>query len=127
MRRIAGRWGPPLLWAAVIFALSSRPRLPSPEVAGFDKVSHFGAFALLAFLLARALDGPRGGFRAAAVGMLYGVSDELHQAFVPGRSPDWRDWVADALGVLAGIYVFHLWRARRMRNAPAREAGTART
>jgi VanZ family protein len=41
--------------------------------------------------------------------VLYGMTDEIHQCFVPGRSPEWRDWIADAVGSLAGILVWLLW------------------
>jgi len=36
------------------------------------------------------------------VGALYGASDEFHQAFVRGRTPDWADWIADVVGVVCG-------------------------
>ena len=36
------------------------------------------------------------------LGALYGLTDEFHQIFVRGRSPDWTDWVADVIGVLCG-------------------------
>lgn len=38
-----------------------------------------------------------------AVGLLYALSDEWHQMYVPGRSPDLADWLADAVGLLTGI------------------------
>src|SRR5690606_17831365 len=47
-------WAPPLLWAAVLFSISSQPRLPGGLGGGLDKVAHFGAFAVLGLLLARA-------------------------------------------------------------------------
>lgn len=41
---------------------------------------------------------------------LYGLSDEIHQAFVPGRSPEWGDWLADTAGAL--IYAWFMHRQR---------------
>jgi VanZ family protein len=38
-------------------------------------------------------------------GTLYGLTDEYHQSFVPGRTADWKDAVADASGVLLGILI----------------------
>ena len=49
------------------------------------------------------------------LGALYGLSDELHQAMVPGRSSEVGDWVADALGTAVGVLLY-LWFHRR-RNA----------
>lgn len=37
-----------------------------------------------------------------ALGLLYALSDEWHQAFVPGRTPEAADWLADAVGLVAG-------------------------
>ena len=124
MRRALAAWAPALLWAAAIFSLSSRPtHPPGPEIPDFDKLAHFGAYALGGFLLARGAAATRlAGAWALALGWLFGVSDEVHQIFVPGRSPELADWVADALGVAAGIYLFQAWQARRARGgAPLAE------
>ena len=114
MRRALAAWTPALLWAAAIFFLSSRHSVPGPELPGFDKAAHFCAYALGGFLLARAAAAT--GLApawAVALGWLYGISDEVHQAFVPGRSVELADWVADALGVAAGLYLYTVWQARR--------------
>jgi VanZ family protein len=109
-------WGPACLWAALIFALSAQPTLPVSLGDGRDKLAHLTAYAVLGFLLARA----RGAGRAALwlpilLGLAYAASDEIHQSFVPGRSADPFDWVADAIGVALGVLLFHLGR----RTAPA--------
>jgi VanZ family protein len=121
------RWLPPLLWAAGIFALSARSRLPTlPPLLDWDKGQHALAYALGGVLLARALRPRRHAWLLAlALGSLYGVSDEIHQSFVRGRQADPLDWVADTLGVLAGIALFHFLAHRRARSAgpaPARHA-----
>jgi VanZ family protein len=124
VRRLSG-WLPPAAWAGFIFYLSSRSRLPGPDVDGFDKVEHFGAYAVLGWLLVRAAD--RSLLPLAlglALGVLYGASDEIHQMFVPGRSPDVRDWVADAAGVAAATFVYTRLRARRAARPGAPGAGT---
>lgn len=98
-----------LAWMAFIFYLSSQPHLDVPSVMeGQDKFMHFVAYAILGFFIARALGPITGTFSwqrvavAAALTLLYGLSDEFHQSFVPGRSPSALDLVADALGGLAG-------------------------
>jgi VanZ family protein len=107
-------WLPAVAWAAVIFNLSSQSRLPGPDAPGFDKVAHFGAYALLGWLLVRAADRSLLPLALGAVlGVLYGAADEIHQMYVPGRSPDVMDWVADAAGVIAATFVYTRLRVRR--------------
>lgn len=107
-------WLPAVAWAAVIFYLSSRPRLPGPELPGVDKVAHFGAYAVLGWLLVRAADHSAVPLVAGALlGLLYGATDEIHQMYVPGRSPDVMDWFADAAGIAAATFVYTRLRARR--------------
>ena len=107
---------PPIALAGAIFVLSSQESLGGPGFFGSDKVAHFCAYALLAFLTARAL-WHYGQFRSARwggalVAIAYGVSDEFHQSFVPGRTSDWRDLVADAIGAAVGasLYVYAVTR-----------------
>jgi VanZ family protein len=113
MRRVLA-WLPAAAWAAAIYGLSAQPRVPAPDIANFDKVAHFGAYALLGWLLAFATDRSRlPVLAAAAIGVLYGASDEIHQMFVPGRSPDVLDWAADAAGVITACFLYTRWRSRR--------------
>ena len=88
-----------LVYMAAIFALSS---LPGNEVGippPWDKLAHLVEYALLGFLLGRGTQKPPLAFALAA---LYGASDEVHQAFVPGREACLSDWLADALGAALG-------------------------
>ena len=101
-------WLPAVAWGAIIFVVSSRPRLPVALVSNTDKLAHFAVYAVLGALLARGQVASGISVRvAAALGLLYAASDEWHQSFVPGRSADPADWVADALGVLAGLAIYH--------------------
>jgi VanZ family protein len=112
-------WLPALAWATLIFVLSAQPTLPVALELGTDKIVHFLAYAVLGALLARGQT--RAGMPAAgacAIGMAYGASDEWHQSFVPGRSTDFVDWTADALGVVAGVTLYHWLRRRVWRAAP---------
>lgn len=98
-------------WMAFIFYLSSQPSLHVPPVmVGQDKVMHFITYAVLGFFAARAVGPVRGAMSwrrvavAAMCALLYGVSDEFHQSFVPGRSPSVFDLLADGLGGWAGAW-----------------------
>ncbi|MFN8062675.1 MAG: VanZ family protein [Vicinamibacterales bacterium] len=118
-------WGPPLLYMAMIFGLSTQSQLPSPPGRLTDKHVHFLVFGGLSALLLRAL--ARGEWRrvtvATVVGAIvltavYGASDELHQSFVPGRDASVLDAVADALGASAAASLLWAWgiiRDRRLR------------
>ena len=101
-------WWPAVAWAGVIFAASSAPGAAVPG-QGWDKAGHLTAYAVLGILVARGVAGGHvGGLTpskvlvAALLATLYGVSDEWHQAFVPTRTPEALDIVADAAGALLG-------------------------
>ena len=117
MKRLARHWGPVAAWAALIFAISSL-RIPSgPSRLGIDKVAHFFEFGALAALVTRALIGSalsptRAVIWAIALATAYGASDELHQRFVPGRSSDIFDLLADFVGACAGALLFQAIRSR---------------
>lgn len=116
-------WGPAAVWAAVLFLLSAWPNPAGPSwLVVSDKVVHFVLFGVLGGALAfgRRWSGGRTSHLAAvAVGMLYGASDEWHQAMVPNRVPSMEDWYADAAGVLAGYLLITLILRRVGRRAGA--------
>ena len=88
---------------AGIYWLSDQPGVhATPPFPGADKVFHFFLFAGLGGLLQLALQQKK---TVALTGVLYGILDEIHQFYVPGRSCDPFDMLADALGVLAGLWV----------------------
>jgi VanZ family protein len=106
-----------LLWATVIFRLSAIPGDALPRLpAGWwnaDKFVHGLVYAVLGGLCwhgaRRTFARDRGRWlevlAAVALTTLFGISDELHQAFTPFRSPDAFDVVADAAGALVGAVV----------------------
>ena len=134
-RRVS-TWGPAVVYLFLIYYISSQPQVgwatPYP-----DKLLHVSEYLVLAVLLARALNN---GIRrpVAAPRLLltwslcvaYAVTDEIHQMFVPGRSPDVRDAVADACGAALGLLMLQAaqkaWLKRRaggsVRLRPARPA-----
>lgn len=75
----------------------------------YGTLAHFLEYAILGALLWFALRRNSRGFSALAVAVIaasvYGVSDELHQFFVPGRVPDIADWGVDTVGALVGAIV----------------------
>ena len=95
-------WLPVAVWAAVIFTLSSIASLDS-GLGTWDivlrKLAHLAEYAVLGALLYRAL---RREPAAIALGSLYAVTDEVHQAFVSGRQGSPLDWLLDTIGVVAG-------------------------
>ena len=107
-------WLPVLVWAAVIFAFSSVPDLGT-GLGGWDlvlrKLAHAAEYAILGALLVRATG--RAGL-ALALGSLYAVSDEIHQAFVAGRHGSPLDVAIDAVGVAVGIALWQSVRTRRL-------------
>lgn len=104
-------WALVFAWAVLIFTLSSIPDLGT-GLGGWDlglrKLAHAAEFAVLGFLLARAV-GP--GRLAFGLGVAYAVSDELHQHFVPGRQGSPLDVLVDTIGVALGVLL-----AGRMRH-----------
>ena len=94
-----GWWLLTILYSAGIWWFSSRPGSQVGLLTPWDKLAHLFEFALLGFLAARATGSARGGFSIAAV---WGAVDEVHQAFVPLRSPGLDDWLADLIGGFLG-------------------------
>jgi VanZ family protein len=115
-------WIPAATGAIAIFIASAQPGTAYPQlgVPGVDKLVHFTVYGLLgaacAFGLTRSCSvrAARMALAAAAMAAAYGATDEAHQLFVPHRSFDWFDLVADAVGALVGAAVFarFLTRAR---------------
>jgi VanZ family protein len=109
-QRVVSLWLPVALWAALIFALSSIPSL-STGLGAWDlvlrKTAHLTEFAVLGALLVRALDRP---VAAAALGVAYAATDELHQHFVSGRAGTLADVAVDAAGVIVGVALYRTVR-----------------
>jgi VanZ family protein len=107
---------------AMLFGFSSLSTLPEPpgQFSYYDV--HLAAYAGLSALTTRAL--AKGRLRnitrgvaigAIAISSVYGVSDEWHQLFVPGRAFDIFDIVADATGSVVGASAVGAWSIIRRR------------
>lgn len=111
--RAVGYWGPVVFYAGVIFYLSAQSH-PDDDLQSLfdlfgDKVLHAVEYAGLGGLCYRAFRwGWNGGVAGRALlfaigaASFYGITDEVHQLFVPFREAGWQDWVADTVGAALG-------------------------
>lgn len=110
-------WGPAVIWMAVIFILSHQPGsglnavLPFfqrwfPLMKSFNW-GHFVSYFVLALTFYWAVTPRharwRGKVLAVLLSVLYGITDELHQVFVPDRTADWMDIRNDAIGAVLAM------------------------
>lgn len=112
------RWVAVAAWMGVIYFFSDQSSFAlldyvwRPDLLGVG--AHFAEYAVLAALLWLALRSTPALARYAAplafaAAVLYAVSDEFHQSFVPGRYPDVRDVLVDAAGALVAVLLLR-WR-----------------
>ena len=103
-------WLPPLLWVILIFFLSSQSVLPKFETSAIDfffkKLAHMTVYAILYLLIFRAVSITNRfcllahkQYISLALCLVYAISDEIHQSFVPGRFATLRDIGYDLLGM----------------------------
>jgi VanZ family protein len=121
MKRFLSHWLPPLAWMGLIFFLSAQPDLPQVPGLWLDtllkKTGHALGYSILAWLYLRLL---RGRFHRAtaaraasfSLAVLYALSDEYHQSFVPGRNGTLWDVVVDGVGA-CGAMLLDRWLQRR--------------
>ncbi|MBI2012814.1 VanZ family protein [Candidatus Curtissbacteria bacterium] len=106
------RWLAVILWAAVIFALSSIEQIKVSEFFLWDfivkKTAHVGEYAILFALIFRATR--KNWVLTFLLTMGYAVTDEYHQSFVPGRSATFLDLGFDASGVNIASYI--IWKLK---------------
>jgi VanZ family protein len=120
---------PAIVWALVIFTASSIPasRIPHFMFKISDKLIHASIFLVFGLFVYRALevrvqrslfDWRRALLTVTAV-TAYGFLDELHQSFVPGRTPDVGDAMADATGgLLSALILYVVYRRRDAESRP---------
>jgi len=102
-------WSITIIYAMLIFYLSSIP-ITQPHL--FEKlyistIEHIIEYIVLGFMLFVSFRSIKKEYVGVVilVGLLYGVSDEIHQFFTPGRFCDILDVVADFIGVLIGVFI----------------------
>lgn len=99
------------LYNGVIWFFSSIPIMIN--ITGFDKTAHIAEYSILGFLLAFGLGVTKSNFEFMArqvliIGVILGATDEIHQFFVPGRSTDIVDLLADLTGVALGVLIWFI-------------------
>lgn len=112
----------PVLWAAVLLGVGSVPNMPGLGTGlPLDKVAHLLLYGVLGLLAGHAWHraGRAPAWLVVALALLVGVTDELHQRGVAGRSAELADWIMDATGIIAGF-----WLRVRAARRPHREHGT---
>ncbi|MGB5260819.1 MAG: VanZ family protein [Gammaproteobacteria bacterium] len=112
-----------LAWAGLIYYLSSQPSIDiTPVFEHQDKLLHLAAYAVLGFFGMGAMQVSTSGYRVSQLLMvatltgLYGLLDEYHQSFVPGRNASVLDVLADCTGAMLGAGLAFLlvrWLAYR--------------
>lgn len=115
-------WLPLLAWMGLIFFLSARPDLPTLESGWMSRLVSSGAhafmFGVLAVLWMRVLGGRHSAWLLAfGLTMLYALSDEFHQAFVPGRQTDAWDLLCDGIGAALALAIWTWVQRRRQARA----------
>ena len=114
---IVPRWLPALLMMLAIFAFSSRTSNELPNFGGWDyfvkKSAHGIGYGLLALSYLHALPG-RNYKLSWFLAVLYSLTDELHQSFVPGRTPSLIDvFVFDNLGTMLALFLYYRFSGAR--------------
>lgn len=130
-------WVAVVAWAGVIFFMSSnsgtglneglgvfssiyqvlkeiQASLLGPGVDVLSSIAHFCEYTVFGMLLAHALGYHltlrRACILAVVCASLYGVSDEIHQLFVPDRMCDPIDWMVDTAGATLGASIMYVFK-----------------
>jgi VanZ family protein len=115
---------PFIAWLLIIFIQSSFPavELPKVEFLSSDKIVHMGVYGLLAALcfISLAHIEKQNMFSknvylwSGVLTVLYGASDEIHQYFVPNRSSEVQDWLADLAGAIIMLLVIKFFLSKHL-------------
>jgi len=104
---------PLIVYWIILFTATSIPAQSVPSFGVGDKFNHFFAYFILAVLLYLTLSfqekslliQSNDALLTILIVLLYGVLDELHQMLIPGRSAEFLDWAADAVGAICGVLI----------------------
>lgn len=106
---------PLVVYWLILFIATTIPTQKLPSIGFNDKLIHFIAYFVLAIYVNLTMIYQRKSillFEKAPLAtiiicLFYGAVDELHQMLVPGRSAEALDWVADAIGVVFGVFTVY--------------------
>lgn len=109
-----------VLYLSLIFIQSSIPseKIPRMAILSFDKIIHAGIYFIATILIYLAIreyrpfDTGKIAWLTFSITVLYALSDEIHQYFVPGRHASFWDFIADTAGVTTGLLIVHVVRKR---------------
>jgi VanZ family protein len=108
---------PAIILASVIFIISEQHHINLPNL-GFefqDKFFHGIAYFFFGITIVLAVN--KNIVKSSLlkqialvllIGLIYGASDEFHQSYVQGRTADFGDWIADAIGIILSIPVYYM-------------------
>lgn len=110
-------WFPVFLYSGIIFYMSSLVKVNVPlSDWNFDKIYHIVEYIPFGFLVYRAVyrtQAQPDKHRVLKIALLssfcYGLSDEIHQLYVPGRSSSGVDLLADTVGGFIGAFIYFKW------------------
>ena len=116
-------WLPLILYCLLIYIQSAHPSPKQiPSFPFVDKVLHFAAYGIMGILFYRAYQTLRikNNIQLLMVlsvvsASLYGISDEIHQSFVPFREAEVADVIADTIGAFSGVWLYQLLVGSRER------------
>ena len=117
-------WFPVILYSGIIFYVSSIPNVTTPlQEIQFDKILHVLEYMPFGFFVARGIYSEKPSISrqmiwvlVLSVSFLYGISDEIHQSLVPGRSAGIIDIIADTIGGVIGGYIYLIIASRDGKN-----------
>ena len=116
LKCFALHWLPLILYCLLIYIQSSHPSPKQiPSFPFVDKVLHVAAYGIMGILFYRAYHTLRIKNNiqllmvlSAVSASLYGISDEIHQSYVPFREAEVADAIADTIGALSGVWLYRL-------------------
>ena len=114
-------------WIAVIYWLSSMPDLSTVEEARWlsiaSNLAHIPLYGVLTFFVLKTFSVPAPTWNVYALGFVlaavYGVLDEWHQSFVPGRVGSSADVMVDVSSACGVLVAYYLWTRRRRKSSRA--------
>lgn len=115
---------PFFVFTILIWGGSSIPSYDIPKVFELtpDKLIHFAEYLILGVFISRWIHFDFSHFSSlqkliliVTIGSVVGAIDETWQSFIPGRTPDYRDWLMDVTGVLIAGLIFY-FRKRKIQN-----------